>query len=57
MGKTLDHISDFKFPLAKGQVFMLHDFNNEDYNKYIGIYSPDSLTQNKNDNLRSLLDD
>ena len=57
LGKTLDHISDFKFPLAKGQVFMLHDFNNEDYNRYIGIYSRDSLTQNKNDNLRSLLDD
>ena len=57
LGKTFDHISDFKFPLAKGQVFMLHDFNNEDYNKYIGIYSQDSLTQNKKDNLRSLLDD
>ena len=57
LGKTFDHISDFKFPLAKGQVFMLHDFKNDDYNKYIGIYSSDSLSANKKENLRSLMDD
>ena len=43
LGKTFDHITDFKFPLAKGQIYTLHDFDNENYNKYIGIYSTDSL--------------
>ena len=55
LGKTLDHINDFKFPLAKGQIYTLHDYNNSDYSKYIGIYSPDSLS--KNQNVRSILND
>lgn len=57
LGKTLDHINDFKFPLAKGQVYTLHDFNNIDYKKYIGIYASDSLTDNKEGKFRSVLDD
>lgn len=55
LGKTLDHINDFKFPLAKGQIYTLHDYNNKDYYKYIGIYSSDSLSENQN--LRSILND
>tara|TARA_E500000178_G_scaffold320314_1_gene343329 strand:+ start:2719 stop:3567 length:849 start_codon:yes stop_codon:yes gene_type:complete len=57
LGKTFDHITDFKFPLAKGQIYTLHDFENEYYNKYIGIYSSDSLSIKNNENIRSLLDD
>ena len=57
LGKTFDHINDFKFPLSKGQVFTLHDFNNSDYNKYIGIYSSNSLSNNNQEKFRSVLDD
>ncbi len=57
LGKSLDHINDFKFPLAKGQVYTLHDFNNNDYNKYIGIYSANSLSTKDKEKFRSLIDD
>ena len=57
LGKTFDNINDFKFPLAKGQIYTLHDFKNKDYNKYIGIYSPDSLSKKNNEKFRSVLDD
>ena len=57
LGKTLDHINDFKFPLAKGQIYTLHDFNNQDYNKYVGIYSSDSLSKKDKDKSRSILND
>lgn len=57
LGKTFDHINDFKFPLAKGQIYTLHDFNNSDYDKYIGIYSDDSLSGKKDKKLRSILND
>ena len=57
LGKTFDHINDFKFPLAKGQIFTLHDYNNKDYNKYIGIYSSKSLSTENDKKSRSILDD
>ena len=57
LGKCLDHINDFKFPLAKGQIYTLHDLNNVDYEKYIGIYDSDSLTGKDKDKFRSILDD
>ncbi len=57
LGKTLDHITDFKFPLGKGLIYTLHDFKNKDYGRYIGIYSKDSLSETNNDKIRSLLDD
>ena len=57
LGKTFDHINDFKFPLAKGQVYTLHDFNNSDYNKYIGIYSENSLSGDNDKKTRSILND
>ena len=57
LGKYFDHINDFKFPLAKGQIYTLHDLNNVDYEKYIGIYNSESLSGKKKDKFRSLLDD
>ena len=57
LGKYFDHINDFKFPLAKGQIYTLHDLNNLDYEKYIGIYDSESLSGKKKDKFRSLLDD
>jgi hypothetical protein len=36
IGKSHDNIMDFKFPLAKNNLFMIHNFNHLDYNKYIG---------------------
>ena len=56
LGKPIDHLNDFKFPLAKGQLYTLHNFKNEQYNQYIGIYSSDSLT-GSDKKIRSLLDD
>ncbi len=57
LGKSFDHINDFKFPLAKGQIYTLHDLNNADYDKYIGIYDSDSLSGHNKDKFRSILDD
>ena len=57
LGKFFDHINDFKFPLAKGQIYTLHDLKNVDYEKYIGIYNSESLSGKKKDKFRSLLDD
>ena len=57
LGKAFDNVSDFKFPLAKNQIFTLHDYNNLNYNNYIGIYSADSLSSNKKKKSRSILDD
>ena len=34
--KSLDHISDYKFPLAKGSLFSLHTFDHKLYNDFIG---------------------
>jgi hypothetical protein len=44
IGFSLDNIKDFKFPLAKNMVFMLHKFNHPDYTKYIGFEDESSLT-------------
>jgi len=57
LGKTFDHINDFKFPLGKGQVYTLHDLNNSDYDKYIGIYSEESLSGKNDKKFRSILND
>ena len=57
LGRAYDNVSDFKFPLAKNQIFTLHDYENENYNKYVGIYSADSLVEKKNEKFRSILDD
>ena len=56
-GKNFDHIGDFKFPLGKGQILTLHDYNNKEYTKYIGIYSAESLSNNKKNTSRSILND
>ena len=34
LGKPVDHLNDFKFPLAKGQLYTLHNFKNEQYNQF-----------------------
>ena len=57
LGKAFDNVSDFKFPLAKNQIYTLHDYNNNNYNKYLGIYTEDSLSNKKPKNSRSILDD
>ena len=55
LGKAFDSISDFKFPLAKNQIFTLN-YNNLNYSKYIGIYSADIFIK-ENKKSRSILDD
>jgi hypothetical protein len=35
IGSYIDHICDFRFPLAKGLLKTLHNFNHPDYNKFI----------------------
>ena len=42
-GKNVDHIMDFKFPLAKSLIYMLHHFDHHDYNKFIGEAYGDDL--------------
>jgi len=43
LGASIDHVMDFKFPLAKNSIYMLHVFDNPDYNKFIGFaYGDDS---------------
>ena len=43
LGASIDHVMDFKFPLAKSSVYMLHVFDNPDYNKFVGFaYGDDS---------------
>ena len=44
LGSSIDHIADFKFPLAKGQLFTLHNFEHKDYFKYIGDHADQTLS-------------
>jgi len=37
IGKSVDNIKDFRFPLAKGKVFNMQKFDHVDYNKYLGL--------------------
>ena len=41
---NLYSIRDFKFPLGKNHLFMLHHFKHKDYKKYIGFDYLDNLT-------------
>ncbi len=43
IGKSFDNINDFRFPLGKNQLFMLHNYNHKDYNKFIGDDDEDTL--------------
>jgi len=36
IGKSLNNSNDFKFPIGKDNLFMLHNFNHKDYHSYIG---------------------
>ena len=47
LGLSLDNINDFKFPLGKGHLYMLNNFNHVDYKKYIGFETADTLGINK----------
>lgn len=44
IGQTSDNINDFKFPLGKNELFVLHNFNHKDYDKFIGIDDENSLS-------------
>ena len=44
IGLAPDSVNDFKFPLAKGQLFMLNHFDHPDYRKYIGFEGEDTLS-------------
>jgi hypothetical protein len=46
IGFSLDNINDFKFPLAKNMLFLLHKFDHCDYTKYIGHDDESSLSIN-----------
>lgn len=43
IANTLDNIIDFKFPLAKNMLWVMHNFSHQDYNKFIGIDNINSL--------------
>ena len=44
IANPLDSICDFKFPLAKNMLWIMHKFDHEDYNKYIGSNNENSLS-------------
>ncbi|WP_415320304.1 hypothetical protein ABXT63_04135 [Candidatus Pelagibacter sp. Uisw_092] len=56
-GKNVDHIMDFKFPLAKSLIYMLHHFDHHDYNKFIGEAYGDDLDIKSTKIKYSILDD
>lgn len=57
LGASVDHILDFKFTLAKSLIYVLHDFDNPDYNRFIGhAYGDDLSIKSKKINY-SILDD
>ena len=57
LGASVDHILDFKFPLAKSLIYVLHNFDNPDYNRFIGhAYGDDLSIKSKKINY-SILDD
>ena len=37
IGKSVDNIKDFRFPLAKGKLYSIQKFDHVDYNKYLGL--------------------
>tara|TARA_B100001057_G_scaffold499059_1_gene608224 strand:- start:15886 stop:16713 length:828 start_codon:yes stop_codon:yes gene_type:complete len=43
IGYSLDHINNFRFPLGKNLIYIMHNFEHKDYNKYIGIDNSESL--------------
>ena len=36
IGKLLDDVENYRFPMAKNGIYILHNFNHVDYDKYIG---------------------
>ena len=46
IGKSLNNISDFKFPIGSSHLYMMHCFEHIDYDKYIGKYSENDLKIN-----------
>lgn len=56
-GTNVDHILDFKFPLAKSSIYMLHNFDHQDYNKFIGHSYGDDLDLGSKKINYSILDD
>ena len=57
LGASIDHIVDFKFPLAKSLIYVLHNFDNPDYNRFIGHAYGDDLSINSKKINYSILDD
>ena len=43
IGISTNNVMDYKFPLGKNHLYLLHNFNHLDYNKYIGIDDEESL--------------
>ena len=44
IANNLDNINDFKFPLAKNMLWVMHNFGHQDYNKFIGPNDMNSLS-------------
>ena len=44
IANTLDNIIDFKFPLAKNMLWVMHNFGHQNYNKFIGSNNINSLS-------------
>ena len=44
IANNLDNINDFKFPLAKNMLWVMHNFGHQDYNKFVGPNDMNSLS-------------
>ena len=47
IGKSVEHSTDFKFPLGRENLFMLHNFNHKDYSKNV---NSSKVSHSLNDN-------
>ncbi len=46
IGTHIDHVADFKFPLAKNLLYTFHNFNHKDYFKFIGTDNSNLMSIN-----------
>ena len=55
IGKSLDNVMDFKFPLGRNNLYIMHNFNHPDYNKYIGHDNEENFLSIDNKRIQSKL--
>jgi hypothetical protein len=57
IGKSLSNSLDFRFPIGKDYLFLLHNFKHKDYNNYIGSLSGEDYLGVGNKKIRTKIFD